>query len=129
MFSKGKSAKSPLFNGPDMSSTSNKSKLFAKDFARKSNLDDSGISLHFFLTRTDLKLHNKSVTQQLVKKVIINLGLSKASGPNCIPKVVLKNYEPELSYILAELWKNLPFQIVKRFFFLVTLFRVEFYYL
>ena len=86
-----------------MSSTSNKSKLFAKDFARKSNLDDSGISLYFFLTRTDLKLHNKSVTHQLVKKVIINLGLSKASGPNCIPKVVLKNYEPELSYILAEL--------------------------
>ena len=112
-----------------MSSTSNKSKLFAKDFARKSNLDDSGISLYFFLTRTDLKLHNKSVTHQLVKKVIINLGLSKASGPNCISKVVLKNYEPELSYILAELWKNLPFQIVKRFFFLVTLFRVEFYHL
>ena len=35
--------------------------------------------------------------------VIINLDLSKASGPDCIPVVVLKNYELELSYILAEL--------------------------
>ena len=40
----------------------------------------------------------------MVKKVIINLDLSKASGPDCIPVVVLKNCEPELSYILAELF-------------------------
>ena len=38
----------------------------------------------------------------MVKKVIMNLDLSKASGPDCIPVVVLKNCEPELSYILAE---------------------------
>ena len=38
----------------------------------------------------------------MVKKVIMNLHLSKASGPDCIPVVVLKNCEPELSYILAE---------------------------
>ena len=36
-------------------------------------------------------------------KVIMDLDLSKASGPDCIPVVVLKNSEPELSYILAEL--------------------------
>ena len=30
--------------------------------------------------------------------------MSKASGPDCIPVVVLKNCEPELSYILAELF-------------------------
>ena len=40
----------------------------------------------------------------MVKKVIMNLDLSKASGPDCIPVVVLKNCEPELSYILAELF-------------------------
>ena len=34
----------------------------------------------------------------------MNLDLSKASGPDCIPVVVLKNCEPELSYILAELF-------------------------
>ena len=38
------------------------------------------------------------------KKVITNLDLSKASSPDCIPVVVLKNCEPEISYILAELF-------------------------
>ena len=42
----------------------------------------------------------------MVKKVITNLDLSKASGPDCIPVVVLKKCEPELSYILAELFNN-----------------------
>ena len=41
----------------------------------------------------------------MVKKGIINLDLSRASGPDCIPAVVLKNCEPELSYILTELFK------------------------
>ena len=40
----------------------------------------------------------------MVKKVITNLNSPKASVPDCIPVVVLKNYEPELSYILAELF-------------------------
>ena len=55
-------------------------------------------------SRTNLKLHNISVTPNMVKKVIMNLDLSEASGPDCIPVVVLKNCEPELSYILAELF-------------------------
>ena len=38
------------------------------------------------------------------KKVIMNLDLSTASGPDCIPMVVLKNCVPELSYILVELF-------------------------
>ena len=42
----------------------------------------------------------------MVKKVIMNLDSSKASGPDCIPVVVLKNYEPELSYILAKLFNK-----------------------
>ena len=33
----------------------------------------------------------------------MNLDLSKVSNPDCISAVVLKNCEPELSYILAEL--------------------------
>ena len=40
----------------------------------------------------------------MVKKVITNLELSKALGPDCIPVVVLKNYKPDLSYILADLF-------------------------
>ena len=33
----------------------------------------------------------------------MNLDSSKVSGPDCVPVVVLKNCEPEHSYILAEL--------------------------
>ena len=54
----------------------------------------------------------------MLKKVITNLDLSKASGPDCVPVVVLKNCEPELSYIQAELFnkcRSLAFQIVGRF--------------
>ena len=40
----------------------------------------------------------------MVRKVVINLDLSKASGPDCIPVVVLKSCEPEFSYKLAELF-------------------------
>ena len=54
----------------------------------------------------NLKLHNISVTPKMVKNVIMNLDLSKTSGPHCIPVVVLKNCEPELSYILAELFNK-----------------------
>ena len=40
----------------------------------------------------------------MVKKVITNLDSSKGCGPACIPLVVLKNCESELSYILPELF-------------------------
>ena len=79
-----------------MSSASGKAKLFA----------DSGISLPVFPSRPDLKLHNISVTPKMVQKIIMSLDLSKAFGIDCIPVVVLKNCEPELSYILAELFSK-----------------------
>ena len=85
-----------------LSSASNKVKLFAENSSKNSNLDGSGISLPVFLSRTNLKLYNISVTPRMVKKVITNLDLSKESGPDSIPVLVLKNYEPELSYVLAE---------------------------
>ena len=71
-----------------------------------SNLDDSGISLPVFPSRTNMKLHNISVTPKIFRKIVMNLDLSKASGPDCIPVVVLKNCELELSYILAELFNK-----------------------
>ena len=101
------SAIPPLFNGPEvLSSGSDKAKLFSENFSKNSNLDDSGISLPVFPSRTNLKLHNISVTPKVVKKVITNLDLSKESGPDCIPVKVIKNCEPELSYILAELFNK-----------------------
>ena len=89
-----------------LSSASDKAKFFAENFSLNSNLDDSGVSFRVFPSRTNLKLHNISVTPKMVRKVVMNLDLSKASGPDCILVVVLKNCEPELSYILAELFNK-----------------------
>ena len=105
VLNKGKSAIPPLFNDLEvLPSASDKAKLFAKNFSENSNLDDPGISLPIFPSRLNLKLYNIYVTPKMVKKVITNLDLSKASGPDCIPVVVLKNCEPELFHILAELF-------------------------
>ena len=87
-------------------SFADKAILFAENFFKNSNLDDSGISLPVFPSRTNLKLYNISELPKMVKKVIINLYLSKASVPGCISVVVLKNFEPKLSYILAELFNK-----------------------
>ena len=76
------------------------------NFCNNSNLDDSGISLTVFPSRNYLKSHNISLTPKVVKKVIIILEFSKASSPDCIPVVVLKNCEPELSNMLAELFND-----------------------
>ena len=49
----------------------------------------------------------------MVENVITNLDSSKASGPECISEVVLKNCETEHSYILAELFNmSLGFKMV-----------------
>ena len=49
------------------------------------------ISLPVFHSRTNLKLHHISVAPKMVKKVIMNFDLSKASVPDRIPVVVLGN--------------------------------------
>ena len=99
VLNKGKSATPPLLNDINvLPSASNK----AKYFSTNSNLDDLIFSLLAFLSKTNLKLHT-SVTPKLVKKVITNLDSSEAFGPDCIPVVVLKKCEPELSHILAEI--------------------------
>ena len=102
---KGKSATSPLFNDPEeLPTVFDKAKLLPKNFSKNSNVHYSGISLPAFPFITNLKLHNISVTSNLVKKVITNLDSPKASHSDCIPVVVLKNYESQLSYILPELF-------------------------
>ena len=88
-------------------SASDKAKLFAENFSLNTNLDDSGVSLPVFPSRTNLKLHNISITPKMVfLTIVMNLDLSKASGPDCIPVVVLKICESELSFILAELFNK-----------------------
>ena len=69
VLNKGKSAILPLFNRPEvLSSASDKAKLFAKNFSKNSNLDDCGISLSVFPSRTNLKLHNIFITPKMVKR-------------------------------------------------------------
>ena len=96
-----KSAITPLFNGTKvLSSASDKAKSFAKNLTRNSNLDDSGISLPVFSSRSNMKLRNISVTPKLVKKVITDLVLSKASGPDCsyIPAKLFNTCLKECSF-------------------------------
>ena len=83
---------------------SDKAKLFPKIFSKNFNLDASDILLPVLPLRTYLKLQNISVTPTMVKMVIKNLDLSLTTSPACIQVVVLKNYEPELPYILPELF-------------------------
>ena len=86
-----------------LSSASDKTKQCAENFSKNSNLQDSAVSLPVFPSKTNQKLNNISVTPKMVKKARMNFDLLKVSGPDCIPVVVLKKCEPELSYIPAEL--------------------------
>ena len=74
VLNKSESAIPPLFNRLGvLSSASDKAKLFAKNFSKNSNLDDTGISLPVFPSRTNLKLRNVPITSKMVEKVITNL--------------------------------------------------------
>ena len=86
-----------------LSSASDKAKLFVENLSKNSSLDVSDISLPVFPSKMKLYI---SVIPKMVKMVIMNLDLLKASGPDCIPVVVPKNWWPELSYILAELFNK-----------------------
>ena len=105
VLNKGESAIPHLFNNPEMLHfASDKAKLFPKNFSKNSNLDGLGVSLSVFPSWTSLKLHNISVTHKMSKKVITNLDSSMAPSLDCIPVVVLKNWEPELSFMLTKLF-------------------------
>ena len=92
----------PPFNGSCvMSPASDRAKIFVGIFSKISNLGDSGISLFAFSSRTKMKLHNIPLSLKLDRKVMTNLDYSGVPGLICVPEVVLKKCEPELSYILA----------------------------
>ena len=102
VLNKGKSAIPSLFNSPMvLSFASDKAKLFAENFSKNYNLDDSSISLPDFFFWSNLTLHNISVSPKKVKMVIAILDLLKASDPDCI---------------LINVWKSLVFQTVENFY-------------
>ena len=85
VLNKAKSAIPSLFNSPMvLSFASDKAKLFAENFSKNYNLDDSSISLPDFFFWSNLTLHNISVSPKKVKMVIAILDLLKASDPDCI---------------------------------------------
>ena len=45
-----------------------KKKMFAKNFSKKCNVNDLGISLPFFSSRINMKLYNISVTPKWLKR-------------------------------------------------------------
>ena len=49
-------------------SASDKAQLFPENFPKNSNLDDSGIFIPAFLSRTNLKPHNISVTPKMANE-------------------------------------------------------------
>ena len=58
-----------MFNGPEvLLSASNKAKLFAKNFSKNSSLENSGISLPVFPSRTNLELRSIPITPKMAKK-------------------------------------------------------------
>ena len=81
-------------------SASDKTKLSPKNFSENSILDDLGIYLPVFLSRTNLKQHHISVSPKMIKKVVPNLDSSKASGLDYILVVGLKKCESKLNTYL-----------------------------
>ena len=105
ILNRGKSSIPVLINGPEiLPSAVDKSSLFGKLFSQNSNLDDSNIPLPNFPLRTASSLHNVKVIAQDVNFHISNLSSSKATGPDNIPVIVLKNIAPELSPVLAKVF-------------------------
>ena len=81
-------------------SASDKTKLSTKNFSKNAILDDLGIYLPVFLSRTNLKQHHISVSPKMIKKVVPNLDSSKASGPDYILVMGLKKCESKLNTYL-----------------------------
>ena len=95
-------------------SASDKAKLFAKDFTRKSNLDNSVISIPVFLSRTNLKYFCNSA--KLVKKVKTNLDFLKAYCPGRIlsggSKRLWKWNFIHTSWPVQCVWRSLVLQVI-----------------
>lgn len=51
-----------------------------------------------------ISLKDISVNPKIVWKIVTDLDSCEASGPDCIPVMVLKNCAPELPYILTGLF-------------------------
>ena len=107
VLNRGKSTIPPLFNGPEVLTTStDKANLFARNFSSNSTLDDGFQQLPDFPSRTEQRLTSRKITARMVSHAIYDLDTCKATGPDRIPSIVLKMCSPELSPVLAKLYNK-----------------------
>ena len=107
VLNRGKATIPTIINGPEVISSSiDKANLFASNFASNSTLEERGHPLPEFPSRTDSLLGNITVTVKDIATRIRNLDSTKATGPDDIPVIVLKNICPEISPLLAKLFNR-----------------------
>ena len=107
VLNRGKSPIPAIINDPEvLSSSSDKAELFAKIFSVNSTLDDSNNPLPDFPPQTANSISSFKITVKEVSRLIRDLDSSKATGPDEIPVVVLKNISPEISPILTKLFNR-----------------------
>ena len=74
VLNRGKSTIPPLFNGPEVLTTStDKANLFARNFSYNSTLDDSYQLLPDFPSRTEHRLTSRKITARMVSHVLIHV--------------------------------------------------------
>ena len=87
-------------------SSADKAELLCREFAKNSAVVDGDQSFPTFPQRTASTLLPLFISAKQVQRIINSLGTSKSSGPDGIPTVVLKMCAPELSPILAKLYRK-----------------------
>ena len=107
ILNRGKSQIPPIFNGPEvLTSSKDKADLFCDCFSQNSTLDDANHPLPNFPSRCDIKVMSVLVTPKRVSNTISCLDASKANGPDGISAIVLQKCSPELSPILSKLFNK-----------------------
>ena len=96
----------PLKNNSGSSSCtpSSKANLFASTFASNSNLDHQDFQPPLYPTST-ITMPPIKLSTRKVRKVLLQLNISKSSGTDCIPAIVLKSCAPELAPVLNKLFQ------------------------
>ena len=83
-----------------------KASIFGNLFASYGNLDDGGAPLPEFSKRTNTVLPKVKATVSDVLSHIKDLAVSKATGPDEITVIVLKNTASEIAPILLKLFNR-----------------------
>ena len=91
-------------DGSIVTSPQDKADLFAKIFAANSTIDPTHTTPPK-IPATQQTMPNITFHHRIIRKILRNLDVKKASGPDGIPPIVLKKCAPELTPILCRLFK------------------------